>query len=243
MGEYKLVIPSDAKLNLKYSGEYNKFNVAQNIAKAINQAKLDGFGLNYNSWKSGWDLDNLKWTFQKAHNWCGLLASILIYSDCNYFGSKIEATANVLGVEKEWLLGFTNTLAGSYESVTNRVCKRKSKKGQHCRDGREFGKIFKLAYLPDMIFEFNFAKTTEEFFNTHTWEPLEECKTFLSLGMNYNKNIKKCTQCNMYGGMNELLYHKEKHYYINDVWDTDKYKFREFWDLSCNEITIKNLLT
>jgi hypothetical protein len=72
---------------------------------------------------------------------------------------------------------------------------------------------------------------------------LEECKTFLSLGMNYNKNIKKCLQCNMYGGMNELLYHKEKHYYINDVWDTDKYKFREFWDLSCNEITIKNLLT
>lgn len=243
MDEYKLIIPSDTKLDYTYTGDYNKFKVAQNIAKAVNQAKLDGFSINYNSWKSVWGVPSSKWVFNKAHNWTSIISAVLMYADSNFYGSKFEATANALGIEVEWLFGLCSTLNNSYISKVAKICKRKSKKGQQCRDGREFGKLFKLAYLSDVFFEWNFAKTSVEFFNTHQWQPLDDCKTFISLGMNYDTKIKKCAQCNMYGGKGDNKFYKTDQYYINDVWDSEKYKFREELNLTCNEIIIKNLLS
>lgn len=243
MDNFKLISPSNTKLDYSYSGGYNKFKVAQNIAKAVNQAKLDGFSINYNSWKSVWDLTSLKWTFNIAHNWTSIMGAVLMYADSSFFGSKFEATANALGIEVEWLFGFCSTLNNSYKSKVAKICKRKSKKGQQCRDGKEFGKLFKLAYLSEVFLEWNFTKTSVDFFNTHQWQSLDECKTFVSLGVNFNNKIQKCAQCNMYGGKGSDHYYKTEQYYINDAWDSEKFKYKEVLNLSCNEIVIKNLLS
>lgn len=238
-------IIKETKIDFSYSGDYNKFQVAKNIAKAVNQAKIDGFNINTHSWKSIWDPATSKWITRNDHSWCGILGSVLMYSNCIFYGPKINAVANVLGVEREWILGFCSALSGDYKGTVARVCKRKSKKGQQCRDGAEFGKFFKLAYLPDFFFQWYFSTTTEEFYHTHKWEPLEENKIFITLGMNYYKDIKKCSECNMYGGIGHSNFYNKKEcsYHINDIWDSEKYKYKDTLDLSCNEIIIKNLLS
>jgi hypothetical protein len=242
VSKFKLIEISNVKLNLKYSGEYDKFKVAKKIALAVNQAKTDNFHLDSTSWQSIFNKKFKEWIINHDNNWCGILGAVLLYSDCNFVGSRIEAVANILGVEKEWILGFLYTLNGNYKSLVNKICKRKSKKGQHCRDGREFGSLFKLAYLTDRFFINNFYTTSKEKFNTHKWEILEECKTFMTLSMNFNSNIKKCTECNMYGG--RCSEYNSNLYYINENWNDTRYRYlNNVIDLTCNEIIIKRLLS
>lgn len=243
MSQYKIVKLSNVTLELKLPGEYNKFIVAKNIAKAVNLAKSDGFTLNDRTWKSVWNRNLSKWDIDHDFNQCGILAAVLMYSDCNFFGPKLEVVAHILGVEKEWILGFLNSLNGTYSAIVNKTYKRKTKKGQQCKDGREFGRLFKLAYLPEDFLPWYFSTTSEESFNTHNWEILEENKIFTTLGMNYNPNIKKCSTCNMFGGIAADYVYSNNIYYINDTWDSMKFKQNSFIDLSCNEIIIKRLLS
>ena len=204
---------------------------------------MNGFSLNSHSWKSIWREKENRWVLHHDSNWCGLLASVLMYSNCNVPGTRFNAIASILGVEQEWLFGFCNSASGEYKSKVKEICKRKSKKGQQCRDGREIGKFFKLAYLSDNFLQWSFYTTTKQSFDTHQWEPLEEYKILISMGMNYNPSLKKCAQCNLYGSVGKTYIYNEVAYYLNDIWDTTKFRPKEMLDLTCNEITIKKLLS
>jgi len=167
-----------------------------------------------------------------------------MYSECTFKGTNIQAVAHLLGVEREWILGFLSALCNKYKNDVNRVCKRKTVKGQHCKDGKEMGKLFKLAYLPSEFFQFNFATTNEELFNSHDWHALEECKTFMSIGMNYDSSIKKCSKCFMYGGINKsYVYENIDIHYLNEEWDTYKLNYKAVINLTCEEMIIKKLLS
>lgn len=241
MSEYILVKPSVKSLNFDLD-PYDKIKTAKNIILAINQAKTDGFSINATSWKSVWDNNENKWKFSESHNWCGIVASVLMYSETSYHEDKIKVVSNILNVEKEWLMGFHSTLNGMYESTVESVCKRKSKKGQHCRDGREFGNLFRLAYLSEGILDWYFPTTTKKLYDTHDWKNLDDDKILISLGMNHDNKIKKCENCSMYGGWKTNRYYNTTTYHINNVWDTFIYKYKDVNDLSCNEVIIKNII-
>ena len=80
-------------------------------------------------------------------------------------------------------------------------------------------------------------------YNTHSWEDIEENKTLISMGIQKQRNIVKCSKCEMYGGISYDFFNKTDAFHIGEAMN-DKYyhSTKNNYEYSCDETVIKKIL-
>lgn len=237
------------KIDLKLEGEYTKEKVANKIIQVCNTAVNDGTRLHSWSWGVTWDRKNNKFksSYHESFTWGTILGAIILYSDYTKDierpPPKIEVAAEILGVDLCWVEGFCNGIDGRYPSKVYSVKKRKSLKGQQCRDGIELGKLLNIGYLTEDYVRTRFFPTPKEKYDTHSWVDIEENATLISMGIQKQKTIVKCSQCEMFGGSVFNHYDQSTAFHVGSAMN-DKYlrRRKEPYEYSCNETLIKNIL-
>lgn len=239
------------KFDLKFDGNYSKIKVANKIILAANHAiKL---GTTIHSWQWGITWDKSKKSFRTSYvennfTWGTVLASVILFS--NYTADepkeKTKVAAEILGVEHDWIKGFLNGLDIGYKRYTSEVyeiSRRKSIKGQQCRDGVEIGELLKTGYLAEEIIRSTYQPYTDKNYKTHNWEEIEQNKILLSMGVIQKIKIYKCKNCEMFGSYFFDKYSKTDSFYILKTLTGNRY-FRadDIFNYNCDEVIIKNIL-
>lgn len=240
--EYKV------KFDLKIDGDYSKIKVAQKIILAANHAVKLGTILHLWQWGITWDKSKKAFRTSYVENdftWGTILASVILFSNytAEFPKEKTKIAAEILGVEHEWIQGFLNGLDGRYSGKVYYLSKRKSIKGQQCRDGIEIGKLLRTGYLAEDIIRMSYQPYTKDNYNTHNWIEIEENKILLSMGVIQKIKIFQCKECNMFGSCFFDQYYKHNSFYILKFLTGNKYfKKDDIFNYNCNEVLIKNIL-
>ena len=235
------------KFDLRINGEYSKEKVIKKIIFAANKAIESGCKLNAWQWGITWDSKGYFRTsyIENDFTWGTILSAVIIFSNHKFKSSieKTKAVSKILGIEHSWIQGFLYGIDGRYKSIVHDLSNRKSSKGQQCRDGKEVGSLLKLGYLTEDIIRSTYQPYDKKNYDTHNWVDIDENKILLSIGVNQQIKILKCKNCNMFGASFVEHFNKKLVFYISKFL-VGKYYYRsgDFFNYSCNECIVKNIL-
>lgn len=229
-------------LDLRLKSDYDPWIVGQNIAKATNLAIQEGFSISQSLYNI--KLKNNKWVKLPYYSYISPLGAVLYYTNSTFINkknnSKLAAVAYELGVDVEWVMGF-NSVGITYHYHTQtvqKICKRKSKKGQYARDGVEIGYLFKYAYNSAMH---SYIRTGLSLFETHSWQSFEHADKIKKLGINPYVKIFKCNKCSMYGAIKQRP-NTDAIYTITNDLNSNNYVADKFCFETCEELMIRGIL-